>query len=290
MIVREKPSGQRHSVGLQKVFQLVAASRILWAFFCIFAGFMLARLGPIDAETWNMTPQSPGDFVKPVFENFKDDKLSHRSYSILYSKYLRDYRQIRSSLLEIGVGCVNKYSYGPGHGYTPGRSVKVWRQILPLADITVLDIDECALELHDMGLLDKRSIFVGSQIDTSLLSNVVSTKGPFEVIIDDGSHVPEHQLNTFYHLFTKGLKPGGVYVIEDLESSIRRDDVLVNGTFFRMGAELSVLLTHQGKVGQNIVPGNSKVDNDLLQKYDIASMVESVDWFEDAIVVTKKSM
>ena len=38
------------------------------------------------------------------------------------------------------------------------------------------------------------------------------------MIIDDGSHVPAHQLLGFKLLFPL-IKPGGLYVIEDIESS-----------------------------------------------------------------------
>jgi len=37
-------------------------------------------------------------------------------------------------------------------------------------------------------------------------------------INDDGSHIPEHQLLTFNTLFPK-LEVGGVYIIEDIETS-----------------------------------------------------------------------
>ena len=38
-------------------------------------------------------------------------------------------------------------------------------------------------------------------------------------IIDDGSHVPEHQVLSFDYLFQACLQPGGTYIIEDIETS-----------------------------------------------------------------------
>lgn len=40
-----------------------------------------------------------------------------------------------------------------------------------------------------------------------------------DFIIDDGSHYPDHQLLTFQYFFEHGLKPGGVYIIEDIEQN-----------------------------------------------------------------------
>ena len=36
-------------------------------------------------------------------------------------------------------------------------------------------------------------------------------------IIDDGSHHPVHQLESFQYLFKNLLEPGGIYIIEDIE-------------------------------------------------------------------------
>lgn len=38
------------------------------------------------------------------------------------------------------------------------------------------------------------------------------------MIVDDGSHIPSHQMASWHYLF-KTLKPGGIYVIEDLHTS-----------------------------------------------------------------------
>ena len=43
--------------------------------------------------------------------------------------------------------------------------------------------------------------------------------GPFDLIIDDGSHVNAHILASFNALFGDYLKPGGFYVIEDLDTA-----------------------------------------------------------------------
>lgn len=45
-------------------------------------------------------------------------------------------------------------------------------------------------------------------------------------IVDDGSHIPEHQLLTWDLFFRTVLEPGGVYIVEDIEVSCWRRGVL----------------------------------------------------------------
>lgn len=37
----------------------------------------------------------------------------------------------------------------------------------------------------------------------------------FDILLDDGSHVPEHQFASFVHMWS-AIRPGGVYMIEDV--------------------------------------------------------------------------
>jgi len=60
-------------------------------------------------------------------------------------------------------------------------------------------------------------ILEGDQTKMDSLENVADY-GPFDIIIDDGSHVPRHVIFTFTHLW-KNIRFGGVYIIEDLETS-----------------------------------------------------------------------
>ena len=60
------------------------------------------------------------------------------------------------------------------------------------------------------------------------LAALCAKEGPFDVIIDDGSHLSFHQLFTFHHLFD-ALKDGGIYVIEDVHTSFWPNSVDVGG-------------------------------------------------------------
>ncbi len=53
----------------------------------------------------------------------------------------------------------------------------------------------------------------GYQEDIEFLNTI---KTQFDVIVEDGSHRSDHQAWTFKHMFVNNLKPGGLYVLEDL--------------------------------------------------------------------------
>jgi hypothetical protein len=76
------------------------------------------------------------------------------------------------------------------------------------------------IDINDKDFIYKRGqIFKGDQSNKNDLENVVNKIGKCGFIIDDGSHVPKHQLDTFNYLFDKCLDYGGIYIIEDIETS-----------------------------------------------------------------------
>ena len=79
-----------------------------------------------------------------------------------------------------------------------------------------LDIDPACRGLEAGGPADR--IFIGSQVDAELIARVSSEAGPFDIVIDDGSHVQQHMVATFLMLFP-AVKQGGVYIIEDTHTN-----------------------------------------------------------------------
>ena len=64
-------------------------------------------------------------------------------------------------------------------------------------------------------------VFQGDQANEADLARLLEATGgkQFDVIVDDGGHSPTQQLVSFDYLFRHALKPGGVYVVEDIETS-----------------------------------------------------------------------
>ena len=124
------------------------------------------------------------------------------SYLSVYESYFGPRRMEPLKLLEIGV--------------LEGNSLRTWRDYFPLGEITGLDIDPACT------LCEPRiQTYTGSQGDWEVLGRIVADRGPFDLIIDDGSHVNTLTLAAFRYLFGPGLKPRGLYCIEDLACSYR---------------------------------------------------------------------
>ena len=140
----------------------------------------------------------------------KTDKFVGHYYTPHYQNHFSPFKYKRIKLFEIGVGGYEL----PLHG---GNSLRMWKSYFPYAKITSLDI-------YNKSFLQEQriKIYKGSQIDESLLNKIHKESGAFDIIIDDGSHINEHVIKSFQILFPK-LKKGGIYVIEDTQTSYWED-------------------------------------------------------------------
>jgi hypothetical protein len=118
------------------------------------------------------------------------------------------------TLLEIGL------RHPLERSYSAIASLRVWRDYFPKARLIAFDIDDfrdvCLSNCCMQGDMS-------SQLDLSQLF----TLGPFDIIIDDASHVSAHQQIGLACLFPH-LKPSGLYFIEDLHwqrQDLERADV-----------------------------------------------------------------
>ncbi len=98
-------------------------------------------------------------------------------------------------------------------GIADGSSLMMWREFLPKAEITGVDLAPIDLA-DDSGRI---ATYAGEQQNTDLLDRIGRERAPqgFDVIIDDASHIGEFSRISFFHLFTNHLKPGGLYFFED---------------------------------------------------------------------------
>lgn len=127
--------------------------------------------------------------------SFGTDKSSRvHDFAKHYQVYFELLRELPLKVLEIGV--------------QSGASLRMWKQYFPNAQI--IGLDYYPLEVMEE---DRIKIIQGEQKDKDVLERVL-LHGPFDIIIDDGSHKNPDIMASFEYLFPR-MKPGGVYVIED---------------------------------------------------------------------------
>jgi hypothetical protein len=104
-------------------------------------------------------------------------------------------------------------------GIWHGASLKLWRQYFEHPKTVIVGVDvlpECArFDAPAAGT----HIRIGSQADPAFLKQVVEEFGPFDLIMDDGSHHSSHIISSFNHLYADGLKDTGIYFVEDLHAN-----------------------------------------------------------------------
>lgn len=132
-----------------------------------------------------------------------DKENYHHYFSRIYSELLSPYKETFTKICEIGVGT---------HHFP---SLKIWSDYFINAQILGLDIVN-----HPKDNLP-------SNIDLQYLdqSNIDSIKSKskelnnYDLILDDGSHLMYDQQITLSY-FINSLKPGGIYILEDLHTSL----------------------------------------------------------------------
>ena len=118
------------------------------------------------------------------------DKWNH--YFPIYEKHFERFRGKSPRVLELGVD--------------HGGSLQLWKRYFG-HDADIIGVD-----------INRESMFMESQIQTHCIDQtnpILATFGPFDIVIDDGSHVAEHQMASFDILWPRCT---GVYLIEDCHS------------------------------------------------------------------------
>lgn len=116
------------------------------------------------------------------------------SYLHHYERHFESLRTQPIKLLEIGV--------------YQGASLRLWRDYFVNGEIHGLDIDPGCCRNNG----PRVTVHLGDQANTEALSR---PPGPWDIVIDDGSHKVEHIVTSFTHLWP-ALKPNGFYVVEDM--------------------------------------------------------------------------
>ncbi|MEX0580700.1 MAG: class I SAM-dependent methyltransferase, partial [Mycobacterium sp.] len=128
-------------------------------------------------------------------------------YLPIYESAMAGFRDRPIRMLEIGVD--------------RGGSMQMWRRYLqPESTIVGIDINRKASQFDNPS--QNLHVRIGAQQDAAFLHDVIGEFGPFDVILDDGSHMTSHMVYTFRYLFPNGLASGGVYIVEDIGTNYQK--------------------------------------------------------------------
>jgi hypothetical protein len=189
---------------------------------------------------------------------YKTDKSSaFHNYTEKYEQYFSNLRDKPIKLLEIGI--------------QNGYSLKTWKEYFSQATIYGMDIVDCSQ-------MDEERVHTlkGSQNDLNFLKKINEECGPFDIIIDDGSHNSADMKISFDFLFPL-LKNGGLYVIEDLHC-VYWPELSDGGTVLMDRLkELLDLTNSNGKCG---IADIKNIEKDTVYKI---KKVGVMNWWEQSI-------
>ena len=197
-------------------------------------------------------------------------------YLPIYERVLKGLRNQPIRLLEIGVD--------------RGGSLQAWRRYLGAeATIVGVDINPACAAFDDPSRATH--VRIGSQDDAGFLRSVVDEFGPFDVILDDGSHFTSHQIASFQFLFPHGVAPGGHYLVEDLQTNYWRHYRDSARSFIDLAKDLVDVANSQYH-DETMLERDFRIGSEWrrmhLQVPLAARLVESIE-FHDGIVVINKA-
>lgn len=166
---------------------------------------------------------------RQIGNEMKDDKTLLHRFDNGYETYL-GHPLVRGnsdklSIFEVGLGCNQHMGVG--------ASVKLWGEFLPNARLAMLEFDEKCAKEWPLKEENKKTapkggfvVYSGDQSSPATWAKVLAAEDQdvgghsrmYDVVIDDGGHTMNQQITTFMHLWPR-VKPGGVYVIEDMNTS-----------------------------------------------------------------------
>lgn len=197
------------------------------------------------------------------------DKVSGHGYQRVYPRLLWSLRKDKVKVLEIGV--------------QEGNSVNLWSEYFAPSEVIQVCID-----IVDKSLPERIKFVKLDQSNEVQLKEFIGTNRDFDLIVDDGSHIPQHQLLTLKVLW-EALLPGGIYILEDIETSYWGNSRLY-GYRFNSNQYVQNTVKVVKDFTEFINEGMSRRVNRLpLGLESVASDVESVTFGYNSIILVKKN-
>lgn len=145
-----------------------------------------------------------------------DKSSKHHNYCEKYEKMIGHLRLENNNILELGFG-------GDEHDTRGGAGLATWAEYFEYSKVTSIDI-------HSKVYVntDRTRFMQGSQTDEAFLNRLSMYNTCWDIIIDDASHNSLYTIKSLQILWP-ALKPGGWYIIEDLETSYWDNEQFMGG-------------------------------------------------------------
>jgi cephalosporin hydroxylase len=205
--------------------------------------------------------------LKEIFWNLEKGCTKWSGYFNVYERHLGKFVGKKPRILEIGV--------------LGGGSIEMWLKYFGEGTQVVgVDInEECKNYVYD----GKVDIVMGDQGNPEFWDQYLADKKGFDIVIDDGSHVMNHQITTLNKLFPK-LNVGGVYICEDTHTSYWPQPwggvFRGAGTFTEHSKRVTDILNQQHFQG-------TPIDDNVLNTYN---NLYSVAFYNSMVVMEKEEL
>jgi hypothetical protein len=166
----------------------------------------ISTRGSIKSRNSILAESYDGEFERIFFSRAAESRHCGKwqHYFSIYERHLSRFRGRKTRLLEIGV--------------QNGGSIDVYRQFFGAGlDYIGVDINPACKQLeqhYSAGV----HIEIGDSGDRPFINQLGARLDPIDIVIDDGSHLPAHQLQAFESLYQR-LSRDGVYLVEDLHTN-----------------------------------------------------------------------
>lgn len=198
---------------------------------------------------------------------FGTDKSSKvHDYLNKYEPFFASSRLNSLKILEVGV--------------LNGASLHTWKQYFPNGQIIGADIRPEVIKYAE----DRIFIEILDQSNIEELVRLGVKHGPFDIVIEDGSHLWEHQITSLRYLFPF-VASGGLYVVEDLQVNYGKAAEKYRGISSVKSADFLKDLADLVLANRQIVP--STIEDSFLRTY--GQTIESMTFIKHACVIRKGS-
>ena len=184
-------------------------------------------------------------YAKPSKQ--EDKKIIAHGYAKIYEKYLKKHKDEYLNIIELG----SFYGNATAAFYFYFKNAQIYS-----ADIN-----------PDMYLYRSKRLknfFTDTSSRTSIEKNILSRNIEFDLIIEDASHMLKDQIISLFILF-KNLKPGGFFIIEEIDFPEKREDMRVDQEFPDLKTILNKIINKENFNSKYI---NENEKNYFLENFD----------------------